>query len=150
MVDMRRPPCLVLSALLGLVACSAKPKPRVDVEVRNVGGLCSPAKSFDAGEPIEFVVKLENCAAPCASEVTTGCRVKLEGTTLEVEASASYTVPGEDQDCAAICHAVRATCTSDPLPAGSYTLRYGQQTTSFEVPSAGTRIEIAKGCVDFP
>lgn len=76
-----------------------------------------------------------------------GDRVTLDGTTLQVSASGSYTVPGGNPICATVCTPVAATCSSEPLAAGTYTVEYAGESANLVVPSMDGQVEVGTGCV---
>jgi len=99
-------------------------------EVSDVGQAC-----IDSTDPLEVTVSLEDCASSCIRDLQTSCSAEVVGGDLIVEASASW-LPPASGTCDAACNVIQATCTVAAPPAGAYTLVYGGQSTSLQVPLA--------------
>jgi len=105
------------------------------------GELCvTPTADLFAGgtiaadQPLNIHVQLPGCAPGCARDTVETCSVKREGSTLRVSSYFSATAPVSAL-CPASCRFQIANCTSEPLPAGQYTLILGSQTVQLMVPS---------------
>lgn len=131
-------------AMIALAAgCPAED---VLVELDNTGNAC--LGDDEGGEvtlvedgPVTVHVRLENCASGCAFDLQTECTATVDGTTITVDAQASYLVPGGTPTCPAICAFVDAECETANLPAGTYTVEYGTDASdSFDVPSTATDV----------
>src|SRR5262245_6665519 len=122
----RLPTCILLAALV--TGCINDDGERT---LEDVGGLCitgagaTENTSYVADASVTVHVVLEDCASGCASDITASCSVELDGSTLSVSASGSYQVPSGGALCPAVCEEIDATCTSEPLAAGTYTVEYG-------------------------
>lgn len=95
---------------------------------RFVGG------TIAADQPLNVHVELPGCAPGCARDIVETCSVKREGSTLRVSSSFSASAPVSAL-CPAACRFQIADCTSEPLPAGQYTLILGNQNVQLTVPS---------------
>lgn len=62
-----------------------------------------------------------------------GCEVELDGSTIHLRSSASWNWDHEAYDGT---YELVATCTTPPLPAGSYTIVHGEQRFPLTVPSS--------------
>jgi hypothetical protein len=135
---------LLLSSIAWLGACGET------VELENEGGLCvmgtdlewvedgedeTLVTTFEEDTAVEIQVTLEECASACIEDVEASCEVDLDGDTLTVTARGSYVAPSGGGNCVDACEVVRATCTTDPLAAGTYTVEYVGESVSFDVPS---------------
>jgi hypothetical protein len=116
-------------------------------EIEDVGGLCilgdgdGSNTSYVENATVDAHVVLQACAPCGATDIMTSCSIERDGSTLTVSASASWWK--EDVDvCTADCLVLETTCTSEPLPAGIYTVEYGDETTTLEVPSMGPAAQL--------
>lgn len=132
------------------VSCLFACKGVEEVALEDVGGLCAwgadDGGTYVEGESVELRILMVECLECGASEVTTTCSVDQEGTTLQVHATADYTIDQSVETCLTVCETVFVGCESEPLAAGTYTLEYGGESTSFEVPSAGEMATLTGGC----
>ena len=121
---------LRLVALLALT--TAAPGCAVVVDETNQHAAC-----VLPGEPDTAVmVNVDHGCAPCGDNLEMGCTVELDGDELIVEST--FTYEESRQPCDLACQFISSNCqTSDPVPAGSYTIRYGDRTATLEVPSEG-------------
>ena len=139
---------LTALAVVVIAACSGEGS---DNTLEDVGGLCvlgegdAANTSYVADASVDVHVVLEDCASGCASDVMASCSIELDGTSLIVSASGSYHRDPIGAICPAVCVAVEATCTSEPLAAGTYTVEYAGDTTTIVVPSMGAAAEIGSG-----
>lgn len=149
---------LVLGALIAISACDDGPVGAA-IELDDPGRAClvpesevpafdvdpSMMRSYAAGGRVKALVDMDIClSSSCDVDRKQACAIALDGNTLTVTATVSWRTSGANE-CTSDCGRPRPGCTSDPLPAGSYTLRYRGQTTSFDVPG-----DIAAPCVGSP
>lgn len=134
-------PCLVV-----LAGC-------VDVEEHvDEGRACvGPAMAWDtagdvvsiaAGETATITVVLDECASGSIDWEQQSCTVEASGSRLEVSSYARSKTPSEQTD---DCNWITVTCETPPLGEGTWTLAYGGESESFEVPYDGPSV-----CVDAP
>jgi hypothetical protein len=138
----------LVGMLVMLVGCT-EPEPTFE-EVENIGGLCvvgdgdAANTSYVENAAVEIRVVLDTCASCRASDITASCSIERDGSTLSVTASVSYWEQPTDV-CPAHCTKLLATCTSEPLAAGVYTVEYAGETTGFTVPSVGPAAQLGEG-----
>jgi hypothetical protein len=117
----------------------------------DAGEACALADSDDAfglgpvtyaeGAPILFRVTVEGCLSSCEdSDLRASCEVQRTGNTLHVTSRGSYThdEPFTPSVCTLDCNILAATCMTEPLEAGTYTVELGEQRTTITVPSTAT------------
>lgn len=134
--------------LLGLFLCAALSSlagcgPEAYLE--DSGGLCTVDEDRDADEPVTFDIWLDNCISGCADNIETECSVEFDGETIRVNASATYDSRAPRPGCHGVCQPVVATCSTGPLPAGSYTVEYAGESATLDIPSSG-EFSVADGC----
>jgi hypothetical protein len=87
-----------------------------------------------AYEPVVFALYTAGCASKeCIDRPGMQCWAELEGQTITVESRYN----GEQHTgvtCTKDCESVTAACDTPNLDPGTYTLRYGDTTTTFKVP----------------
>ncbi len=91
-----------------------------------------PTMQFMADAPLW--VGVDHGCRPCGDKLETGCTVEVESDQIVVETTFNY----EDsrRPCDAICGFISSTCqTPGPVPAGAYTIVYGDRTATLEIPS---------------
>jgi hypothetical protein len=110
-----------------------------------VGRVCIVGNPIGSGDQLMAGVKLQLLARPsgcfsssCTESVVAGCEISGDG--AEFEASAEFCLrdtADQGQACTADCGGGgHATCESEmELSAGNYTLKFGDQTIEFQVPS---------------
>ena len=96
--------------------------------------------TFVADGATEVLVTFEECASGCASGISASCEATLDGDRIVVTGSASYTVPGGDPTCPAMCGIVQATCAGPALAAGTWELVWGEPGDAVTVPSADVAV----------
>jgi len=123
---------LTIALLASMTACVGTST----TDLQDKGEACVlPADADDAHQvEVDF---LECLSSSCDSLVDSSCSVSLDGDTLTIEASG--TIESQGRTCTADCGQSLVTCETPPLPAGTYTLVYGDSTASLEVPSLETR-----------
>jgi hypothetical protein len=95
--------------------------------------------TFEGDRPVEILVQMPTClSSSCSKELRASCEVKLAGPgELVVTSSGSYVEEGTT--CTADCRALFARCTSPTLPAGTYSVRHGDDRLTVTVPSTAVR-----------
>jgi hypothetical protein len=79
-------------------------------------------------------------SSSCDRELHAACRASRSGNVVTITAEA--TVEFEQGTCTLDCNSLSTECELEPLPAGSYEVRYGEASSSITVPST-----TAMGCV---
>jgi len=93
-------------------------------------------QTFVAGNSINFVYLADAClSSSCDSDPHANCRVERNGQTLRVLSEAEYTEGNSLRGCTADCRFLSATCSSDPLEAGTYTIQHGSDLLTVQIPS---------------
>jgi hypothetical protein len=108
---------------------------------RNAMGIdgCSP-RDIPADVPLRVDVDFATCtSSSCDTVLNTACRASRSGSVITIEAEA--VIEREGNECTDDCGFVSATCELEALPAGTYELRYGDESASLTVPST-----TAAGC----
>lgn len=80
-----------------------------------------------------------SCIGGCARVTSQSCDIVVEGNDVTVAGSVTVTsrlVMG----CGQSCLPAVATCVTDPLPAGNYTLGFGEKAMTFDVPYQGVSV----------
>ena len=101
---------------------------------------CYGVQIYNAGArvSVEFWIPGLCLSSSCMQEQMGSCSVTANGTTLNATTYGSY-VDVKDSighsGCTADCRGIGATCETDPVPAGSYTIIYGTHTLALTVPS---------------
>lgn len=142
---MTRPRSVAAMLVLVLAGCGDGSR-----TLENVGSVCvmgeqegdSPETSYVENAPVDITVVLDDCLSGCAEDIEASCSIELDGTNLRVSASGTYSVQPGGAVCPAVCVAMTATCTSEPLAAGTYSVEYAGESTTFEVPSMGPPAQI--------
>jgi hypothetical protein len=98
-------------------------------------------RSIPADVPLKVEVDFGTCtSSSCDRVLNAACRATRSGSVITIEAET--VIESEVGSCTDDCGFVTASCELAPLPAGTYELRYGNDSLSLTVPS--TRIG---GCV---
>jgi hypothetical protein len=134
-----------------LAGCTDVGEPTFE-EIEDVGALCILGGSDDdedyentsyvENEPVTIHVFLDTIGGLASPEVMESCSVEQDGSTLHVSASASWWNAAPGVATPSSFKFVKAACTSEPLAAGTYTVEYGDATTTIEVPSMGPPAQI--------
>jgi hypothetical protein len=132
----------ILTALLAAAACGAG---KEEHEVIDAGRLCvsppgaqdpiaAPAERFlPADQPLTVTVQLDGClSSSCDIARSATCSVTRSGDVLQVKSTLAWTSTG-DNACTEDCGFLVATCTSDPLSAGTYTVEHGDRSATIVV-----------------
>ncbi len=109
------------------------------VEVLDTAG---DVVSIAAGETATVTVVLDECASGSIQWEEQSCTVEASGSRLEVSSYAKSKTPKTQTD---DCNWITVTCETPPLGEGTWTLAYGANTESFDVPYDGPSV-----CVDAP
>ncbi len=103
------------------------------------------ARTYADGARVKAVVDMNVClSSSCDVERMQACNIMVAGAELTVSSTVSWRSTGADA-CTADCGRPRPMCTSQPLAAGTYTLKYKGLSTTFTVPS-----DVAPPCVGDP
>ncbi|MDB4972371.1 MAG: hypothetical protein JWN48_712 [Myxococcaceae bacterium] len=90
---------------------------------------------FAAGAPAFVSVVADTClSSSCDHDRQATCTATLQGSELVVTSAFEWTSKGGDHACTADCGSLTASCQTPPLPAGHYTVRQGDVSTTFDVP----------------
>ena len=101
---------------------------------------------FEVDAPVTLQYFVADClSSSCDRDRSASCDAVLEGDVLRVETQAAWTVE-QGEPCTDDCRRLTASCSTPPLPDGTYTLRSGDQEVAFSVPS---RVELAP-CTEAP
>jgi hypothetical protein len=120
---------LTVACALGLLACNGG---ETETTYSDVGQVClSGAPDTAHSIEIDFHVCL---SSSCDSVVDSVCEATLSGTDLTITATA--TVASSHGACTADCGQLLVNCETEPLPAGTYDLIYGDQHGTLTVPGA--------------
>ena len=97
----------------------------------NSGTLCF--QSLDDGR-VAVVVRFPTCLSSSCDEATLAeCQVVEDDGTIRVESRAE--VEREGGECTDDCGSLTASCTSEPLAPGSYSVKYGSDSASLSLPA---------------
>ena len=111
-------------------ACVLASEPNETFMVDPEGG---PTVQFVADAPLW--VGVDHGCRPCGDNLEMGCTVEVEGDEVIVESTFNY--EESRRPCDTACGFISSKCqTSEAVPAGSYTIRYGDRTAMLEVPSS--------------
>ncbi len=91
--------------------------------------------SYPANRGIDIVVTAPDClSSSCSHDEQATCTATMEGDdVIRVRSRASYREAGSI--CSADCRSLSATCSTGPLPPGTYQVRHGDSTFALTVPS---------------
>lgn len=110
------------------------------IEMPASRGADCQARRIDADVPLKVQVDFGTCtSSSCDRVLNAECRARRSGSIITIEAES--VIESEGSECTDDCGSVTATCELEPLPAGTYELRYGGDSTSLTVPS-----NTAAGC----
>lgn len=108
-----------------------------DAEAREAAQFIEQVKSpkLAANHSLVFGAFAPHCInEACDDLATLQCSVRREGTTLTVTAH-YWAYHKEGSSCSEECAEITAACETPPLEPGKYTVRYGNETYSLQVPS---------------
>ena len=104
----------------------------------DVGDLCLP-ETLAAGQPLAVnVFPQGRCmSSSCTRWIENTCKVERQADRVVVHSRQLFQGGRPDQPCTEDCGGAKpSTCaTTDPLPAGHYTLVYGKTEVGFDVPA---------------
>jgi hypothetical protein len=132
-----------LFAVALLAACDEGGSSPAPVEVFDQGRACllghEPAgtqrTTFVADQPVSIDVGSFACiSGSCTKDRIASCEATVTGSSIEISTRASWRFTG-DTACTDDCASPSASCTTPPLPAGTYTVSLGTHTTTLEIPS---------------
>jgi hypothetical protein len=93
-----------------------------------------PPHRFVAGAPLHVGVTSGCLSSSCSSDRASRCTITREGTKLTVTSETSWVDVKHDR-CTADCQRAFATCETEPLPAGEYTLAFGRRAMTVQIPA---------------
>lgn len=143
----------LIAALALCAACSdGTGGQAISREYANTGRVCACAEDnfpfcdgeqqrFEANQPvfIQFHVTDVCLSSSCTRDREASCTITPNTTGLAVTTAAAYTdVAPLGGGCTADCGFLSATCATDALPAGDYTITYGTQSIALTIPSVVT------------
>jgi hypothetical protein len=122
---------LTLGVLASTLACNGTTT--TETTYVDEGEVCV---SGAVDEPHSVTVDFATCiSSSCDEVVESMCEATLSGSELTITASATVSM-NRGGACTADCQPVWVTCETDPLPAGSYNLVYGEYYGPLTVPAA--------------
>jgi hypothetical protein len=94
-------------------------------------------QTFEADTPITVTVVLAEClSSSCSSEREGTCDVAVTGDHIVISGHGSYVdESGPGRSCTDDCINIEATCEVPALDEGTYTVAYGDDEISLEIPS---------------
>lgn len=87
-----------------------------------------------ADKPLTIHVKSDECMSACDRHSKQNCALHREADQLILTSKFSWEEP-DDGSCTLQCIVNVATCKSEPLPAGHYTIVHGDQRMELTIPS---------------
>lgn len=116
------------------VAPSPPPKDLICVGPANPA---QKSRALKAGQPLAIsVIKKNPCLGASCSTATVKCTAKRKGTRIVLAATFPGPTTKPRRPCTEDCNALVATCKTDGLPAGTYTIELGAQEETVTVPAA--------------
>ena len=95
------------------------------------------SRALKAGQPIAVTVLHRNlCLGASCTKAPGKCTAKRKGASILVTTQFPTSTTKPTQPCTEDCNAVAATCRTERLPPGSYTVEIGTQRKKLEIPSA--------------
>ena len=123
-----------LAPAMILAACGGVPEPGSDwqpVSHVDVGDVCFEAD----GDDITVRVVVEDCmSSGCARDFVGDCAATVDGTDITLTSSMEWETYVGDMACPADCGVPMVECTVSGLADGSYTVSFGTETLSLEIP----------------
>lgn len=114
------------------------------VTLDNQGAVClstttdfpEGGQQFEADSTLYAIVTFATClSSSCSSDRTAECQVAVQGDRIVITSRGSYTdESGPGQACTTDCLYLEATCETGPLPAGEYTIIYGEDELPLTIP----------------
>jgi hypothetical protein len=97
----------------------------------------SKTRALKAGQPIAVTILHRNlCLGASCTKAPGKCTAKRKGFNIVVNAQFPTSTTKPTQPCTEDCNAMAATCRTDGLPAGSYTIEIGAQRKTLQIPAA--------------
>ena len=82
--------------------------------------------TYPANKAFTMTLTMQACRDSCATYEEASCSVSVDGSTIEVDASVSYSRDVDDVECLNLCgQPVFAHCDVPALSAGTYTVESG-------------------------
>lgn len=113
--------------------------------VENTGRICllaapqsSGPQMFAAGAPVHVAYANEGecLSSSCTSERAASCTATSDSGAVEITSTATWRdTSAQQQACTDDCLQLGAVCTTSPMPAGTYEIRFGAGRLSLTVPS---------------
>lgn len=117
-----------------VAGCAGDPPPPEPILYEDVGVACVDPLSLVADAPSAVRVVLGEVVT-CGSVEEAWCTAELDGDTIVVHAEAVVTPPRPGSACPLVGLVLAPECETPPLPAGEWTLIYGDGSAEFVVPS---------------
>lgn len=93
------------------------------------------AAALEADAPLHVAVIHSDCLPRrCTRRAKAHCKLTVSGEQVTLSSSFEWEEPMDEVECSLLCDRPFATCDSEPLPEGHYTLRHGSRTIPLEVP----------------
>jgi flavin reductase (DIM6/NTAB) family NADH-FMN oxidoreductase RutF len=100
-------------------------------------GVANKARALKTGQPLAITVLHKNpCLGASCTLAKPKCTVKRKGFELTLNAQFPTATTKPTQPCTEDCTAMAATCRTDGLPAGTYTLTMGAQKKTVQIPAS--------------
>ena len=94
-------------------------------------------RALRTGQPIVITVLHQNaCVGSSCTRAPAKCTAKRKGSQIVVSAQFPSSTTKPTAPCTEDCNAMAATCRTDGLPAGTYTLEIGTQRKTIQIPAA--------------
>jgi hypothetical protein len=101
------------------------------------GNAATKNRALKAGQPIAVTLLHRNlCLGASCTKALAKCTAKRKGFNIVVKAQFPTSTTKPTQPCTEDCSAIAATCRTDGLPAGSYTIQLGEQRRTLQIPAA--------------
>jgi hypothetical protein len=103
----------------------------------STAGWSEAYQTFQADAPAYVTVRLDSClSSTCTSDYQASCEAVVTGDSIVISAHGSYAdESGAGSSCSQVCLTLDAACETPPLAEGSYTVVYGEEEISLDVPS---------------
>jgi hypothetical protein len=96
----------------------------------------SKTRALKAGQAIAITILHKNpCLGASCTSAPAKCTAKRKGTHIAVTPQFPSSTTKPTKPCSGDCNALAATCRTDNLPAGSYTIELGTQQKTIQIPS---------------
>ncbi len=117
-------------ALLGAAALlTACPPGLTHLTDTDPGNACFP-DGLAEDDTLDVTIT-NTCYSGSTENMVMSCEVAVVGDVVTISSTADYDLPPA---VTADCQNVETSCSSEPLPAGNYTIRYGDSEEAFDVP----------------